>query len=218
MQYQLARIHTFLCIQSIDVGGLTSQNHYRILRDAVEKGSVNFYHLGFFNVCPNSNTRFRSLFAYIEIAAAAAVIRCRDLREKLDGCTRRWPQAICPDLVLVDEMQTVSEVDRGAILEAVLTRVKLLRRRDGPRFVGVCGCVENAKDVRLFKYTFPASARPVPLKRVVLGYPCSATSDFRFDVALSYKLAAVISAHSAGKPALVVSVMAIYSIERAQSQ
>ncbi|KAL3186317.1 hypothetical protein MRX96_028042 [Rhipicephalus microplus] len=65
---------------------------------------------------------------------------------------------------------------------------------------------------------FPASARPVPLKRVVLGYPCSATSDFRFDVALSYKLAAVISAHSAGKPALVVSVMAIYSIERAQSQ
>ncbi|KAH7958490.1 hypothetical protein HPB49_002006 [Dermacentor silvarum] len=139
--------------------------------------------------------------------------------EKWDGCTRRWPEAVRPDLVLVDEMQTVSEADRGAVLEAVLTRTKLLRRRDRLRIVGVCGCVENARDPLLFLNSgrcslgmyqmalacrFPASARPVPLRRVVLGYPCSSnTSDFRFDMALSYKLAAVINAHSAGKPALV---------------
>ncbi|XP_049271418.1 probable ATP-dependent DNA helicase HFM1 [Rhipicephalus sanguineus] len=129
--------------------------------------------------------------------------------EKLDDCTRRWPEAVRPDLVLIDEMQTVSEAHRGAVLEAVLTRTKLLRRHDGLRFVGVCGCVENARDLAAWlgpdskHYSFPASARPVPLRRVVLGYPCSANSDFRFDMALSYKLAAVISAHSAGKPALV---------------
>ncbi|XP_049520447.1 probable ATP-dependent DNA helicase HFM1 [Dermacentor silvarum] len=130
--------------------------------------------------------------------------------EKWDGCTRRWPEAVRPDLVLVDEMQTVSEADRGAVLEAVLTRTKLLRRRDRLRIVGVCGCVENARDLAAWlgpdakHYSFPASARPVPLRRVVLGYPCSSnTSDFRFDMALSYKLAAVINAHSAGKPALV---------------
>ncbi|XP_070389526.1 probable ATP-dependent DNA helicase HFM1 isoform X2 [Dermacentor albipictus] len=125
--------------------------------------------------------------------------------EKWDGCSRRWPEAIRPDLVLVDEMQTVSEADRGAVLEAVLTRAKLRRLR----IVGVCGCVANAADLAAWlgpdakHYSFPASARPVPLRRVVLGYPCGGGGDFRFDMALSYKLAAVLSAHSAGKPALV---------------
>ncbi|KAL1419409.1 hypothetical protein MTO96_005144 [Rhipicephalus appendiculatus] len=148
-----------------------------------------------------TNFLFPNIHTLLKISAT--------LPEKLDVCTRRWPEAVRPDLVLVDEMQTVSEADRGAVLEAVLTRVKLLRRHESLRFVGVCGCIENARDLAAWlgpdsnHYSFPASARPVPLKRVVLGYPCSANSDFRFDMALSYKLAAVINAHSAGKPALV---------------
>ncbi|XP_077534711.1 putative ATP-dependent DNA helicase HFM1 [Haemaphysalis longicornis] len=128
--------------------------------------------------------------------------------EKWDGATRRFPAELRPELVLVDEMQMVSDAGRGAVLEVVLTRAKMQSEGAKLRVVGVCGCVENARDLAAWlgpeakHHSFPASARPVPLKRVVLGYPCQ-TSDFRFDMALSYKLASIIEAYSAGKPALV---------------
>ncbi|KAK8771589.1 hypothetical protein V5799_025168 [Amblyomma americanum] len=65
------------------------------------------------------------------------------LQEKWDVCARRWPDAVRPELVLVDEVQTVSEAGRGAVLEAVLTRAK----RGRPRLVAVCGCAQNAADL-----------------------------------------------------------------------
>uniref|UniRef100_A0A6M2CW40 Uncharacterized protein n=1 Tax=Rhipicephalus microplus TaxID=6941 RepID=A0A6M2CW40_RHIMP len=50
-----------------------------IMRDAVMEGSVDFDHVGFFNVHPNLSTRRYSIFASIGNAAAAAGIRSRDL-------------------------------------------------------------------------------------------------------------------------------------------
>jgi len=50
------------------------------------------------------------------------------------------------------------------------------------------------------------SCRPVKLRKVVLGYPCSdAMSEFRFDLMLSYRLANVVLTYSELKPTLVVS-------------
>ena len=50
------------------------------------------------------------------------------------------------------------------------------------------------------------SCRPVKLRKVVLGFPCSDTmSEFRFDLMLSYRLANVILTYSELKPTLVVS-------------
>jgi len=49
------------------------------------------------------------------------------------------------------------------------------------------------------------SCRPVKLRKVVLGYPCSETmSEFRFDLMLSYRLANVVLTYSDLKPTLVV--------------
>ena len=51
------------------------------------------------------------------------------------------------------------------------------------------------------------SLRPVRLRKVVLGYPCSEnTSEFRFDLTLNYKLAGVIETYSERKPTLVVGI------------
>ena len=47
------------------------------------------------------------------------------------------------------------------------------------------------------------SHRPVQLRRVVLSYP-DATTDFKFDLSLNYKLSNVIHCYSDHKPTLVV--------------
>ena len=50
------------------------------------------------------------------------------------------------------------------------------------------------------------SCRPVRLRKVVLGYPCSESySEFRFDLSLNYKIMSVIDTYSDHKPTLVVS-------------
>ena len=49
--------------------------------------------------------------------------------------------------------------------------------------------------------------RPVQLRKIVLGYPCSAKqSDFKFDLALNYKLSNIIQTYSENKPTLIVSL------------
>lgn len=56
-------------------------------------------------------------------------------------------------------------------------------------------------------YRMDESFRPVRLRKVVLGYPCSENiTGFRFDLTLSYKLARVIQTYSEEKPTLVVWV------------
>ena len=45
--------------------------------------------------------------------------------------------------------------------------------------------------------------RPVRLRRVVLGYP-DATTEFKFDLTLNYKISGIIQCYSEQKPTLVV--------------
>lgn len=50
------------------------------------------------------------------------------------------------------------------------------------------------------------SHRPVKLRKVVLGFPCSGTqTEFKFDLSLNYKMANIIQTYSDQKPTLVVS-------------
>lgn len=47
--------------------------------------------------------------------------------------------------------------------------------------------------------------RPVKLRKIVLGFPCSDNqTEFKFDLTLNYKIASVIQTYSEQKPALVV--------------
>ncbi len=62
------------------------------------------------------------------------------------------------------------------------------------------------------RFSFDDSCRPVRLRKVVLGYPCSDnTSEFKFDLSLNYKLAGIIETYSDRKPTLVVSRFVILS-------
>ncbi|KAG0430086.1 hypothetical protein HPB47_023013 [Ixodes persulcatus] len=139
--------------------------------------------------------------------------------EKWDSATRRWKDS--PGLLeslallLIDEVQLVHEAGRGPVLEAVVSRMKALQRHNGTplRIVAVSAPVPNAADLASWlgtednpgcHHTFGERLRPVPLRRLVLGYPCAVgTSDFRFDMSLSYKLPLVIENYSEGKPTIV---------------
>lgn len=47
--------------------------------------------------------------------------------------------------------------------------------------------------------------RPVKLRKIVLGFPCSDNqTEFKFDLTLNYKIASIIQTYSEQKPALVV--------------
>ncbi|XP_042146188.1 probable ATP-dependent DNA helicase HFM1 [Ixodes scapularis] len=93
--------------------------------------------------------------------------------------------------------------------------MKALQRHNGTplRIVAVSAPVPNAADLASWlgtadnpgcHHTFGERLRPVPLRRLVLGYPCAVgTSDFRFDMSLSYKLPLVIENYSEGKPTIV---------------
>lgn len=57
------------------------------------------------------------------------------------------------------------------------------------------------------------SHRPVKLRKVVLGFPCSQNqTEFKFDLSLNYKMANIIQTYSDQKPALVVRAERFCSI------
>lgn len=58
-----------------------------------------------------------------------------------------------------------------------------------------------------FFFSLGDEYRPVALRKIVLGYPYTEKqSDFKFDLALNYKLSNIIQTYSENKPTLVVSV------------
>lgn len=56
--------------------------------------------------------------------------------------------------------------------------------------------------------------RPVKLRKIVLGFPCSDNqTEFKFDLTLNYKIANVIQTYSEQKPALVVQQLLFIMFE-----
>ncbi|XP_030258651.1 probable ATP-dependent DNA helicase HFM1 isoform X2 [Sparus aurata] len=145
--------------------------------------------------------------------------------EKWDSMTRKWKDNCLLQLVrlfLIDEVHVVKDVTRGATLEVVVSRMKAVhasRTAQNPetglsmRFVAVSATIPNTSDIAdwLSNESGPAtyldmdeSHRPVKLRKVVLGFPCSPNqTEFKFDLSLNYKMANIIQTYSDQKPALV---------------
>ncbi|KAM9459939.1 putative ATP-dependent DNA helicase HFM1 isoform 2-T5 [Salvelinus alpinus] len=145
--------------------------------------------------------------------------------EKWDSMTRKWRDNCLLQLVrlfLIDEVHVVKDPMRGATLEVVVSRMKAVhayRAAENPqedlsmRFVAVSATIPNTKDIAdwLCDDRDPAtclemdeSHRPVKLRKVVLGFPCSSNqTEFKFDLSLNYKMANIIQTYSDQKPTLV---------------
>ncbi|NXP89578.1 HFM1 helicase, partial [Passerina amoena] len=147
--------------------------------------------------------------------------------EKWDSMTRRWRDNSIVQLVrlfLIDEVHVIKDESRGATLEVVVSRMKTiqsslwrhLEKHDTVpplRFVAVSATIPNTQDIAewLSDSKMPAvclkideDQRPVKLRKIVLGFPCSDNqTEFRFDLTLNYKIASIIQTYSEQKPALV---------------
>ncbi|NXO20217.1 HFM1 helicase, partial [Cisticola juncidis] len=147
--------------------------------------------------------------------------------EKWDSMTRRWRDNSIVQLVrlfLIDEVHVIKDESRGATLEVVVSRMKtvqsslwrLLEKHDTVpplRFVAVSATIPNTQDIAewLSDNKMPAvclkideDQRPVKLRKIVLGFPCSDNqTEFKFDLTLNYKIASIIQTYSEQKPALV---------------
>ncbi|XP_011353936.1 probable ATP-dependent DNA helicase HFM1 [Pteropus vampyrus] len=146
--------------------------------------------------------------------------------EKWDSMTRKWRDNSLVQLVrlfLIDEVHVVKDENRGPTLEVVVSRMKTVQSLSHTlentttfipmRFVAVSATIPNAEDIAewLSSGERPAVClkmderyRPVKLRKVVLGFPSSSNqTEFKFDLALNYKIASVIQTYSDQKPALV---------------
>ncbi|XP_014106062.1 PREDICTED: probable ATP-dependent DNA helicase HFM1 [Pseudopodoces humilis] len=147
--------------------------------------------------------------------------------EKWDSMTRRWRDNSIVQLVrlfLIDEVHVIKDESRGATLEVVVSRMKtiqsslwrFLEKHDTVpplRFVAVSATIPNTQDIAewLSDSKMPAvclkideDQRPVKLRKIVLGFPCSDNqTEFKFDLTLNYKIASIIQTYSEQKPALV---------------
>ncbi|VDM68913.1 unnamed protein product [Strongylus vulgaris] len=105
--------------------------------------------------------------------------------EKWDGITRSWATREYVrqvHLIIIDEIHLLG-VDRGAVLEAIITRLKLLTRRscvrESPaRLLGLSTALANAGDVAEWLgihddglFNFRPSVRPVPVDVHIQGFP-----------------------------------------------
>jgi ATP-dependent DNA helicase HFM1/MER3 len=134
--------------------------------------------------------------------------------EKWDAVTRRRQRGAERarllgelGLVAIDEIHTVG-TNRGATLEAVVSRMKALR--PALRFIALSATIPNAEDIaawldapRETTFQLGHEFRPVPVSVHVLGFP-PAQNDFLFDRKLAYRLAETIAQYGTrGRPSLV---------------
>jgi ATP-dependent DNA helicase HFM1/MER3 len=135
--------------------------------------------------------------------------------EKWDSITRKWKDheklVRLIKLFLIDEVHILKE-DRGAILEAVVSRMKFTGT--DIRFVALSATVPNLDDVAAWLGKNPTAPyvpanseklgeefRPVKLTKHVHGYPGG--NDFSLDKMLDNKLPDVITRYSERKPIMV---------------
>ncbi|XP_048457501.1 probable ATP-dependent DNA helicase HFM1 [Rhincodon typus] len=160
---------------------------------------------------------------YFEIQDAHIIITTP---EKWDTMTRKWRDNSLVQFVrlfLIDEVHVVKDECRGATLEVVVSRMKTVQlavsrmsnQLDDKtlRFVAVSATIPNVEDIAEWlsdgkgpgiAMKIDESYRPVKLRKIVLGFPCSSTqTEFKFDLSLNYKMASVIQTYSEQKPALV---------------
>ncbi|XP_022174599.1 probable ATP-dependent DNA helicase HFM1 isoform X2 [Myzus persicae] len=141
--------------------------------------------------------------------------------EKWDSLTKKCKefkyQLYMVKLFLIDEVHLINDGTRGATLETIVSRIKLIPKvtkiNDFTlRFVAVSATVTNIEDIAKWlsnDQNYPAhylksteDERPVKLQKIVLGYNYK-TSSFKFDFDLTYKLKPLIRQYSNGRPTLI---------------
>ncbi|ORC88341.1 RNA helicase [Trypanosoma theileri] len=143
--------------------------------------------------------------------------------ERWDSITRRWKEGVVWGLVasvallLLDEVHTVSE-ERGAVLEAIVSRMKAIKasvnnrgsHSYSTRFVAISGTLPNIEDFAEWLqvppsgvFSFTSADRPVPLTLRIISYPSTSNNPFAFDRFLTFKLFGLIRQFSEGKPSIV---------------
>jgi ATP-dependent DNA helicase HFM1/MER3 len=136
--------------------------------------------------------------------------------EKWDSITRKWKDheklMRLIRVFLIDEVHILKE-DRGAVLEAVVSRMKSIGT--DVRFVALSATIPNFHDIAAWlgknssephlpapNENFGEEFRPVKLQKHVCGYN-STSNDFGFEKALDGKLPQVITKYSDGKPVMI---------------
>jgi len=141
--------------------------------------------------------------------------------EKWDSVTRKWKEVKFlvgqVSLLLIDEVHLLHE-DRGATLEAVVSRMKTISTSSSMkgtpseklRFIALSASVPNIEDIAAWLNipsgaikSFSEDYRPVKLELKVLAYP-NAKNSYIFDRNLNYKIFDVIKQYNpTGKATLV---------------
>ncbi|CAN9315184.1 unnamed protein product [Alternaria alternata] len=137
--------------------------------------------------------------------------------EKWDSMTRKWKDheklMRLIRVFLIDEVHILRE-DRGATLEAVVSRIKSIGT--DVRFVALSAMVPNFNDIAAWlgknssesgtpaaNEKFGEEFRPVKLQKYVRGYNTSSTNDFGFEKVLDARIPEVIASYCKRKPTMV---------------
>lgn len=138
--------------------------------------------------------------------------------EKWDAVTRSWKnntQRMSPiRLLLIDDLLMLTENTVGRILEAVITRMKLIsvELNTTIRLLAISTPISNAKEISEWLggestalFEFDHTQRPVQLETHVLGFPSYPhCSNYQFDLNLTQKLDGAVRKYSCvGKPTLI---------------
>lgn len=140
---------------------------------------------------------------------------------KWEALTRNWRSNIetvqSIKLVLIDDGHLINDTFRGASLEVLLSRMKIINNELNSgyqvRFLCFSTLVPNiddivkwleSKDKRTVElFTINECFRPTKVVKSVLGYTSIKMTSFRFDLSLNYKIVNVIKQNSRNKPTLV---------------
>ena len=150
--------------------------------------------------------------------------------EKFDVLTRKWKDIFNIisniNLILFDEIHLLNEDDRGATLEAIIARIKLLQKMENfkntnmqnIRIIAVSATIPNIQDIAEFLgieklennkinscvKIFGEEYRPVKVDKIVLGFKRNSNqNEFTFEKYLDYRTAGIIEKYSEGKPTLI---------------
>ena len=158
---------------------------------------------------------------YINMAQLSSANIILTTPERFDVLTRKWKE--CPQfvssicLLLIDEIHLLNEETRGATIEAIVARMKLLgtlsqfehRELGTHRLIALSATIPNIPEVAEFLQVdncglkiFGDEYRPVKIERIVLGFQ-KAKNEYMFEKYLDYRVGDLIQKYSEGKPVLV---------------
>ena len=127
--------------------------------------------------------------------------------QKIDAYSRKSLDYLSKiNLLLIDEVHMLNFEERGATLEAVISRIMSI---SNPRVIAVSATIPNIKEVAQWlkvstdmTFVFGDEYRPVKINKVVLGFK-SSNNPYTFEKILNYKLTQVIRNYSQERGVLV---------------